>query len=116
MKIKPYRQGREAFAAGTPKDACPLTSEFDRQRWIWGWEEAELNQICSNSPIPDQSLIMEAEILLPKVSFGQNHELNACLGYYRDACKTGDVEKIKLNEAWLRRRIVKAKLSLLDQS
>jgi hypothetical protein len=109
--IRPFRQGKNARQANVPKTANPFSSATkDSYNWNLGWESMDLDLLIASTPIPDESLIAEAENLIPKGSYWCGHELNRTLHYYIEDCRTGDKELIKRDEKWLRKAIVYARL------
>lgn len=118
-RLRPLRDGNAAFDSGVPYDANPYKPGETRTdykgidlhtSWSHGWKAGEMDAILAKSPIPDLSLIAQAENLIPKGFYWCGHELNRTLGYYRDACDKGDAYQIKLNERSLRRAMVNARL------
>jgi hypothetical protein len=109
--IRPFRQGKNARQANVPKTANPFSSATqDSYNWNLGWESMDLDLLVASTPIPDLSLIAEAENLIPKGFYWCGHELNRTLGHYNEECRVGNSEKIKIFEKILRKALVHARL------
>ena len=61
---------------------------------------------------PDEQLIFECKTFLPKIGMIDAHNLTTNVILYTNACKEGDIEKVKYWEIGLRKKIHKARMEL----
>lgn len=85
-----YWRGRSAFAVDALRKLVELGVVFE----------------------PDNNLVIEAELSIPKVSFFCGHELSRIISHYKEAFKKKDYLTCVINEKSLRQYIVKARLEL----
>lgn len=113
-KPRPFREGREAYRSKKTLADNPYTGRHG-ESWVFGYEAEEMDQYVATTPIPDISLIAEAENLIPKGFYWCGHELSRHLLEYQERCnryKRGEIplEDLKNWEKIIRKTLVKARL------